>query len=82
MTDRTDQLIEDAQRTIRIHEGVLALKAERDRLRSALEDIDDAITGLQRDTPIEVLNEIPRLARAGVIQALAHARKLTGRIRN
>jgi hypothetical protein len=45
----------------------------------ALNYLDDAITGLHRDTPIEVLNEIPRLARTGVIHALAHARKLTGR---
>jgi cell wall assembly regulator SMI1 len=33
LTDRTDQLIEDAQRAIYIHDGVLALKAERDQLR-------------------------------------------------
>lgn len=53
-----------------------------DRIRAgvvALNYLDGAITGLQRDTPIEVLNEIPRLARAGVIQALANARKLTGK---
>jgi hypothetical protein len=35
MTD-TDQLIDDAKTAIRIHDGVLALKAERDRLREAL----------------------------------------------
>jgi hypothetical protein len=36
---RVDQLVEDARRAIKIHEGVLALKAERDRLRDALRDI-------------------------------------------
>jgi hypothetical protein len=33
---RVDQLVEDARRAIKIHDGVLALKAENERLRDAL----------------------------------------------
>jgi hypothetical protein len=36
---RVDQLVEDARRAIKIHDGVLALKAERDELWQILSDI-------------------------------------------
>jgi hypothetical protein len=39
ITSRVDQLIDDARRAIFIHDGVLALKAENERLREALQFI-------------------------------------------
>ena len=51
MSDRTDQLIEDAERAILIHEGVLALKAERDMLQRERDHLRDALRDLALGKP-------------------------------
>lgn len=49
MTDRTEQIIEDANTAIRIHDGVMALKAENERLRAALTEISEGRGPFSRD---------------------------------
>jgi hypothetical protein len=59
MTTRsTDEVIEDANRTIAIHDGVLALKAENARLRAALTEISKGEGAFSRDRLTHATNTI------------------------
>ena len=47
MTKTTDQIIEDARTTIRIHEGVLELKRHKALLREALVACFEYVEGIE-----------------------------------